>query len=76
VSSVLDALALIGATLTRLDRRSHATPARVELSQDDGQWTAMIMADPLRQPLCATGHSPAAAVQELADAIVERKRRR
>lgn len=75
MTAVLDALEIIGAYLRRLDRRRHALPARLELSQEENRWTAMIMADSLPLPLTAHGHAPAAAVQELADAIVKIDRR-
>lgn len=76
MGTVVDGLEIIGALLKQLDRRRHTTPARLEVSQEEGRWTAMILADNLTRPMCASGHSPAAAVQELAATILAVKRRR
>ena len=68
--TVITSIDTIGKFLRTLDRRRHAVPARLEVSQDNNHWTAMIMADPLRRPMCADGHSPMAAIQALADEII------
>ena len=65
------AIGRIAGALERLDARRHVTPARLELSCDAGQWTAMIMADPLRRPLSASASTPDAALRFLAVHIVE-----
>lgn len=41
--------------LDRLDTRPHVVPARVELSREDGEWFAQIIADPLYQPVVGRG---------------------
>jgi hypothetical protein len=45
----------LAAILDRLDQGVHVTPSRVELSRDNGEWVAQIMADPLHEPIVGRG---------------------
>lgn len=62
-------LSPVADALVRLDKRRHASAARLELSHEHGCWVAQIIADPLNVALAGTGEIPETAIGRLINAI-------